>query len=484
MRGRPGTLLPFLAYRCCQDYCKEQWRRSTRRIPWPNLTPTRRRQPRCDSAPLLDRRESTAYRGISKSFILSHHCHSSGYPGMSTGDVPQASDHITVTAPPAVSATGSGTATAIQAHEPGRITLPAVPVRPRVIPVGFPRRVGILEGILVVLLLTFAFVVASFRANNSDLFLRLATGRLIAGGEYSFGTDPFTFTSEGRWVNHAWLFDVVCYLVFRFGEVGGGIALVVGKAVLMTLLAWLMLQAGTPKGERRWIPVVCAVLALLVASPRMYLQPFVLSLVLLGATLYLLAHIGTRSRGIWLLPVLCLLWVNTDEWFFIGPLTIALFLLGEFIQQRMGRTPDSTDPEMTRSSLSVLGMVLAASLAACLINPYHIHAFILPPRSTPTWCKATRRANSSSARYSCRPSRNSTSSKTPGSARREWRFSLLSFLVLSRSAALFSASRQARQADRALRPAWEPADQARSAGAGGACWSGWCFSRRRPGTFA
>src|SRR5207302_11052686 len=64
----------------------------------------------------------------------------------------------------------------------------------------------------------------------------------------------------------------------------------------------------------------------------------------------------------YLLLVGFVLWVNTDEWFFLGPLLVALFWLGE----RLGgerRTP---------------GWLIPVSLAACLVNPHTVHAFTVP----------------------------------------------------------------------------------------------------------
>src|SRR5690349_20225504 len=69
---------------------------------------------------------------------------------------------------------------------------------------------------LVSLALAFAFLSASFVARNSDLWLHLAIGRLIVNGQYSFGVDPFAYTTVGDyWANHAWLSDVGMYLAYR-----------------------------------------------------------------------------------------------------------------------------------------------------------------------------------------------------------------------------------------------------------------------------
>src|SRR4051812_12543808 len=76
------------------------------------------------------------------------------------------------------------------------------------------------------LVLAFAFLAASFPARNSDLWLHLATGRLLARGEYTFGADPFAYTTSGvYWANHAWLFDLCLYAGLRLLGGGGLVAL-------------------------------------------------------------------------------------------------------------------------------------------------------------------------------------------------------------------------------------------------------------------
>src|SRR5947209_15409150 len=85
------------------------------------------------------------------------------------------------------------------------------------------------DAVLAALVLTFAFLAASFAARNSDLWLHLATGRLLAHGDYTFGTDPFAYTTPGiYWANHAWLFDL---LLYAGHQALGGAALVALKAV-------------------------------------------------------------------------------------------------------------------------------------------------------------------------------------------------------------------------------------------------------------
>jgi hypothetical protein len=243
------------------------------------------------------------------------------------------------------------------------------------------------DALLALLVLVLAFLASSFLARNSDLWFHLATGRLIAQGQFSFGADPFSYTTtDTYWACHAWLFDLALYKLY--GLVGGG-GLVVLKALLVAALTGLLLLVRRPAGAA-WPGVVCTALAVLAMTPRLLLQPACASYFLLALTFWLLwrnhasekdESAGTpRSAFIlhpssFILLLVFVLWVNVDEWFLLGPLLVALFWLGERLAGQR-RTP---------------GWLIPAGLAACLLNPYTFHAFTLPPELSPvTWTSGLR----------------------------------------------------------------------------------------------
>ena len=59
-------------------------------------------------------------------------------------------------------------------------------------PAEAPRSLRSFDALLAVCVVLFAFLAASFPARNSDLWLHLAAGRLLAKGEYAFGSDPLS----------------------------------------------------------------------------------------------------------------------------------------------------------------------------------------------------------------------------------------------------------------------------------------------------
>ncbi|MCS7269894.1 MAG: hypothetical protein NZ703_02315 [Gemmataceae bacterium] len=220
--------------------------------------------------------------------------------------------------------------------------------------------------ILFVLVLVLAGVNASFVARNSDVWLHRATGRLIANGEYHFGVDPFGQATAGSyWANHAWLFDLGLYWTWELVGEKGVMATKVG---LVLLLAYLLWRSGR-RWSSPWLTGLVVSLAIVALSPRLLLQPTLLSYVLLAAVILCCQGGG---RWLWGLVPLTAVWVNLDSWFFLGPLAVALVIV-------------RPAPEQSRILLS---MILAASLAASLCNPHGWHVWTWPMEISPAVWRA------------------------------------------------------------------------------------------------
>src|SRR5437879_9159883 len=127
---------------------------------------------------------------------------------------------------------------------------PSVPVAAPTPPASLER----LDLLLLVLLLALTFLVASFAAANSDVWLHLASGKRIAQGAWTIGVDPFSFATEANatrpavpWVEHSWLYSLLLYLLYNLV---GGAGLVVLKALLVVALDWCLLQIPGVRGAR------------------------------------------------------------------------------------------------------------------------------------------------------------------------------------------------------------------------------------------
>lgn len=256
----------------------------------------------------------------------------------------------------------------------------AAPMEPKSLawPAWFPGA----DLLLAALAIVFAFMIASFAARNSDLWLHLAAGKRLISGEYTPGTDPFSYSGENRtWVNHSLLFDAAAFLLYR----NDGQLLVIVKALAVALAFGLVIGIRRP-GFALWPWAAVAIVAVLAAGPRLILSPLIGSLLFLAVTLFLLFRIQHRP-GSWRFPIAIgitfWLWANTDAWFILGPIAVGLVLLGELLQQKLwpqsepapGGAPEPLGP---LPDVPALAKALGIGLLACMLNPHHIRVWELP----------------------------------------------------------------------------------------------------------
>lgn len=263
-------------------------------------------------------------------------------------------------------------------------TAPPPPVVDPNAPAVWPRWFFPLDAAMALLVLVCAGLATSFAARNSDLWLHMASGRLIANGEYQFGVDPFSYATDGRtWINHSWLFDLAVYQAYQLDE--SGAALVAIKALGFTLaIALLMLIRRS--GQPIWPWVLFSALAMLASLPHTSLRPHIASAVFLAMTLYVV--LGVRwVPGSWRNPIILAVcfwfWANTSEWFILGPLVVLLTLVGEALHAAvLGKTPEGAEQGLSAFAPAVpirdLAKALILGVVACMLNPHHVQVWQIP----------------------------------------------------------------------------------------------------------
>ncbi|HVL14103.1 MAG TPA: hypothetical protein VM529_16150, partial [Gemmata sp.] len=281
------------------------------------------------------------------------------------------------------------------APEPVEPPAAATPAPPKAL--AWPAWFAAADVLLAVVVVVLAFMAGSFVARNSDVWLHLAAGQRLLAGQYSPGSDPFSFSAADRtWVNHSILFDAAFYLLYS----GNGMLLVVLKALAAAAAVGLMIALRRP-GFSLWPWAALGLVAVLAAAPYLHLRPYTASFVLFALTLFLLFRGGYRP-GSWAFPaavgVTFWVWANVDEWFFLGPLAVALVLVGELIQRATsGPAGDAAageplaapagdavvdEPLAAPPDVSALAKALGVGLVACMLNPHHVGVWQLPVELT------------------------------------------------------------------------------------------------------
>ena len=217
-----------------------------------------------------------------------------------------------------------------------------------------------LDGLLIVLFLTLAFLLGSFPLKDADIYWHLRTGDLIRQTGTIPRTDIFTFTREGTpWIDLHWIFQVA---ISWLHERGGVPALNIAKCVV-TCLALLILIATRKRDWPIPVMVLAWLPALFVLAGRIYVRPETLTLFYLSVFLAVIFRWDRFPFLAFLLPVVQVAWVNSHGLFVLGPVILGFALVDAAI--RLGLFA----PERRRWWKVIL-IASVATGVACLINPY------------------------------------------------------------------------------------------------------------------
>lgn len=212
--------------------------------------------------------------------------------------------------------------------------------------------------------------------DNNDVWIHLTTGRLILQERAVPRVDRYSFTAAGnRYVAHEWLADVG----YALGERVAGAAGVVALAKLLpalALVAALLLALGSVRAPPG-LALPLAPLALCVLRRRISARPELLALPLLLGALWLLwrdreaASDGRRTRALWLLVPLEIVWVNLHGSFPLGVALVLVFALAELGERLLA----ARDARAARARAAAVAAGLAGAAALATRDPV---AFAVP----------------------------------------------------------------------------------------------------------
>jgi hypothetical protein len=197
-----------------------------------------------------------------------------------------------------------------------------------------------------------------------DLGWHLAAGDLIRDqGNIPF-KDPWSFTSGGtQWFNLSWLWDVFASVLVQHANFSGLLLFVVAcGAAIVGYLTYLCLSSGA-SAIAVWISVFAACLLYpafasypniyLAASPNIFTMLF--SVIFYGECL-------KRTKRIFLLPVIMVLWANMHGGFLLG-----VFIVGVFSGVALVRRD--------WVNFKIYSLVGSCCFIATLINPLSWHIY-------------------------------------------------------------------------------------------------------------
>jgi tetratricopeptide (TPR) repeat protein len=244
----------------------------------------------------------------------------------------------------------------------------------------------IIDWILIGLLTTVAFLLGCYEMADSDIWWHLSGGRWILSHHRVPELDPFTFGSQDRkWVDIHWGFQVLMSGMYAVGGVPGLI-------LIAAIVGGLTLLVAATSRRPDWpiaVTVLCWIPALILMSWRFDPRPEIFTLFYIACFLAVLGRAETRPRLMWFLPVIQVLWVNTQGLFVFGPILVAFYLIGQGAQDVRERWRRGSFPARQAWWIQI-GAASLAVAGACFLNPYLLDGVRFPLELLP---KATQPGN-------------------------------------------------------------------------------------------
>lgn len=215
----------------------------------------------------------------------------------------------------------------------------------------------------------FVFVIIHMCAEleDPDIWLHLKTGECIIKNKAIPQVDIFSFSVSGRsWVNHSWLVQAIFYLAFSFGRAN---TLILLSAILVAF-SFLLLFLSVPRRPTLIFSAAMLALTIFASTPRFNIRPENFSILFFSTYLFILSrHI--RTKGIYFLVPLQLIWANCHGFFILGPILIGVFPLAQKLKKAawLPQGWSKVEPLDARSCRNLTRVFLFACLA-CFLNPY------------------------------------------------------------------------------------------------------------------
>jgi hypothetical protein len=158
---------------------------------------------------------------------------------------------------------------------------------------------------------------------DPDLWWHLRTGELVLEEGFT-RTDPWSWTSTEPWLLHEWLSEVVMYVAY---SVGGYHGVIVLRAAMLGLIAWLVLRSCRREAGPG-VTAVVGLLALVAIYPGSGERPQLASFALLALMLPRLRRALEDRRAPWELVPVTYVWANLHLLWVSGLVLYAALVFG------------------------------------------------------------------------------------------------------------------------------------------------------------
>lgn len=237
--------------------------------------------------------------------------------------------------------------------------------------------VSLFEYSAIFLFLVLIFIVTTVKLFLDDgVFWHLSTGRFIAENKYIPDADVFSIASTGvKWIPFEWGWDILTYFTWLAGSFE---LLSVLRSVLVAGIFIPAFLYFRKTGISPMIYIPAALLLCFGILNRLSIRPHLVTYCCISVLLYLLlSHRMNKSKAIYIIPVIFLIWSNLHPGVILGAGILLCFTFSAAVMNFSGRHITKY-PEMnfSKEQLKKLYVVTVVSICAILINPFNIETFI------------------------------------------------------------------------------------------------------------
>lgn len=226
------------------------------------------------------------------------------------------------------------------------------------------------------IILTLAVIsfMAVFPVQDFDIFWHLANGRAMVEQGTIINQEIFSFTAAGKhFSNHAWLAQILLFLIFKTCGANG---LIAAKVAITSTIGLCLYLFSRRQGLSPLPSAIVWLLAFGASYFRYVVRPELFSLLFLTLTGILLFSFRTKpssSKLLIFLPTIMVLW-DFMHGALYGTILLATFLIAETARTLTNRS-NATFPLMQKKQLATLWIWTGATVIIMLLSPYGLRSY-------------------------------------------------------------------------------------------------------------
>jgi len=227
----------------------------------------------------------------------------------------------------------------------------------------------------IILVLAIIALLVTFPVGDFDIFWHLANGREMLARGGIINEEVFSFTANGNhFSNHAWLAQILFFLIFKTFGANGLIAV---KVLITTIIGACLYSFARRQGCSALTAALLCLLAFGASLFRYVERPELFSALFLSMTGALLFSYRSRTCSAKILPALPLIMLLWDVMHgaLYGVIFLIAFVVCETIKSALPAKASATFPSMPKKELQTLWLWFGITIAAMLLSPYGLRTY-------------------------------------------------------------------------------------------------------------